>query len=616
MTVLSSSFKSLIDVLIHRAEKQPSDGAFTFLKDGEIESGFLTYQDLDLQARAIAVSLESVTSIGDACGGHSQRILLVYPFKACLEFVAALFGCFYAGAIAIPTRPPQNAEEWADFAFRVQECQVNFALTTTELTSKLQNSWSEWLTQSPNYDLKNKNLSWIASDGISLNQACKWQKREIDGDAIAYFQYTSGSTGIPKAVTITHRNVLENCGNFQRKFPDFEFRAVNWLPLTHDMGLVAAIMQTLYSGGHAALMTPVAVFQNPSRWLKAISTYKATITGGPNFMYDLCIHRVKPEQIPDLDLSSWQIAGNGAEPIRPETLEKFTALFAPYGFREQVFYPSYGMAEATLWISGGVFQRSSAIQFVDEQALSENRVVMVEQGQTRARMVVSCGHPWPGNRAIIVNPQTLTPCPPDGVGEIWVQGLGLSRSYWHRPQETEKTFQAYLSDSGDGPFLRTGDLGFIHNDQLFITGRFKDIMIFWGRNFYPQLLEQTSENSHPALSENASAAFSVNVEGEERLVIVQEIHRHALRTLDAKQIAEIIGAIRQTMLMQHLVEVYAIALLKPGAVPKTFSGKVQRRRCRDKFLAGTLPFIEQWFCPASERLDPTDLSSLPGIEDT
>jgi acyl-CoA synthetase (AMP-forming)/AMP-acid ligase II len=607
VTVLSSSFKSLIDLLADRAEKQPGDRAFTFLKDGEIESGFLTYQDLDRQARAIAASLESVTSVGD-------RILLVYPFKACLEFVAALFGCFYAGAIAIPTRPPQNAEEWADFGFRVQECQVSFALTTSALVNKLENSWSEWLTQSPNYAAENKNLSWIASDGINLNDACNWEKREIDDDAIAYFQYTSGSTGIPKAVTITHSNVLENCANFQRKFPHLEFRAVNWLPLTHDMGLVAAIMQTLYSGGHAALMTPVAVFQNPSRWLKAISTYRATITGGPNFMYDLCIHRVKPEQIPDLDLSSWEIAGNGAEPIRPETLEQFTALFAPYGFREEVFYPSYGMAEATLWISGGAFKKPSAIQFVDEQALSENRVVMV-QGQSRARMVVSCGHPWPGNRAIIVNPQTLTPCLPDGVGEIWVQGLGLSRSYWHRPQETEQTFQAYLSDSGDGPFLRTGDLGFIHNDQLFITGRFKDIMIFWGRNFYPQLLEQTSENSHPALSANASAAFSVNVEGVERLVIVQEIDRHALRTLNSEQIAEIIAAIRQAMLMQHLVEVYAIALLKPATLPKTFSGKVQRRRSRDKFLTGTLPLIEQWICPASERLDPTDLTSLPGIEE-
>ncbi|MFN6571724.1 fatty acyl-AMP ligase [Dendronalium sp. ChiSLP03b] len=603
----SSSFSSLIDLLSDRAQKQPHNQAFTFLKDGEIESDRLTYQDLDRQARAIAASLESVTSVGD-------RVLLVYPFNACLEFIAALFGCFYAGAIAIPTRPPQNSEEWGDFGFRVRECQVSVALTSAALIDKLQDSWLEWLAQSL-VPQESKNLPWIATDRILWDGGSNWQERKIDRDAIAYFQYTSGSTGIPKAVAISHDNVLQNCANFQQTFPTLDFRGVNWLPLTHDMGLVAGIMQTLYAGACTALMSPVAVFQNPSRWLKAISTHKATISGGPNFVYDLCVQRVKPEQITDLDLSSWEIAGNGAEPVRPETLERFTALFAPYGFRREAFYLSYGMAEATLVISGGAVKESSAIQFVDEQALEQNRVVTVAKGQTGARTVISCGRAWPGNQVIIVNPKTLAPCPSDGVGEIWVQGPGLSRNYWHRPQETEQTFQAYLSDSGKGPFLRTGDLGFIHNDQLFITGRLKDMMIFWGRNFYPQLLEQTSEKSHPALSANASAAFSVDVEGEERLVIAQEIDRHALRKLNSQQIADIIAAIRQTIVMQHLVEVYAIALLKPGTVPKTSSGKVQRRRCRDRFLAGTLAVVEQWFCSVSERLDPTDLTSLPGIEE-
>ncbi|MBW4615648.1 MAG: fatty acyl-AMP ligase [Desmonostoc vinosum HA7617-LM4] len=594
--MLSSSLKSLVDLLSDRAQKQPHNQAFTFLKDGEIESGCLTYQNLDEQARAIAASLQSVTSVG-------QRVLLVYPFNACLELITAIFGGFYAGAIAIPTQPPQNTAEWADFSFRVQECQVDVVLTSAAIIDKLQDAWPDQIRDG-------KNLSWIATDRILLDEAANYQQRDINRDAIAYFQYTSGSTGIPKAVTITHGNVLENCANFQQKFPTLDFRAVNWLPLTHDMGLVAAIMQTLYAGGYAALMSPIAVFQNPSRLLKAISTYQATISGGPNFMYDLCVQRVKPEQITDLDLSRWEIAGNGAEPIRPETLEQFTALFAPYGFRQEAFYLSYGMAEATLWISGGAFKESSAIQFVDEQALEQNRVVIVPESQTGARRVISCGYPWPGNRVMIVNPQTLTPCLSDGVGEIWVQGLGLSSSYWHRPQETEQTFQAYLADSGQGPFLRTGDLGFIHNEQLFITGRLKDIMIFWGRNFYPQILEQTSQKSHPALSTNTSAAFSLNVEGEERLVIVQEVDRHAMRKLNSEQIAEIITAICQTIIMQHLVEVYAIALIKPGTLPKTTSGKVQRRRCRDLFLAGELALVEQWYCPDSERLDPADLTNL------
>ncbi len=606
--VSSPSFKSLIDLLGDRAQKKPENRVFTFLKDGEIESGFLAYQTLDGQARAIAAKLQSVTSVG-------ERILLVYPFNASLEFIAALFGCFYAGAIAIPTRPPQNPEEWADFDFRIQECQVGFALTSAALIDKLQNSWLEWLTQSPNYDVQSKNLSWIATDEISVNDASNWHKPEIHRDAIAYFQYTSGSTGTPKAVVITHGNVLQQCTNYQQALPNLDYWGVNWLPLTHDLGLVAGIMQTIYAGNSTVLMSPIAVFQNPSRWLKAISTYKATVTGGPNFAYDMCVQRIKPEQITDLDLSNWQVAGNGAEPVRPQTLERFTELFAPYGFRREVFYLSYGMAEATLVISGGAANETSTIQFVDEQALQQKQVVMVAKDQPKSRAVASCGPAFPGNRIMIVNPETLIPCPSDGVGEIWVQGLGLSSSYWQRPEETKQTFQGYLADSNDGPFLRTGDLGFIHNNELFVTGRLKDMMIFWGRNFYPQLLEQTSENSHPALSANASAAFSVNVDGEERLVIVQEIDRHALRKLNSEQIAEIIGAIRQNMLMQQLVEVYAIALLKPATLPKTFSGKVQRRRCREKFLAGTLTFIEQWFCPASERLDPTDLTSLPGIEE-
>ncbi|MDZ8079077.1 MAG: fatty acyl-AMP ligase [Nostoc sp. DedQUE01] len=606
--MLSNSFNSLIDLLSDRAQKKPEDRVFTFLKDGEIESGFFTYQALDREARAIAANLQSVISVG-------ERVLLVYPFNASLEFIAALFGCFYAGAIAIPTRPPQNSEEWADFGFRIQECQVGFALTSAALIDKLQNSWLEWLTQSSDYPQENKNLSWIATDGISLSDASNWQKRKIDRDAIAYFQYTSGSTGTPKAVVITHGNVLQQCTNYRQALPNLDYWGVNWLPLTHDLGLVAGIMQTIYAGNSTVLMSPIAVFQNPSRWLKAISTYKATVSGGPNFAYDMCVQRIKPEQITDLDLSNWQVAGNGAEPVRPQTLERFTELFAPYGFRREVFYLSYGMAEATLVISGGAANDTSTVWFVDEQALQQKRVVMVAKDQAGSRAVASCGPAFPGNRVMIVNPETLIPCPPDSVGEIWAQGLGLSSSYWQRPEETEQTFQGYLADSNDGPFLRTGDLGFIHNDELFVTGRLKDMMIFWGRNFYPQLLEQTSENSHPALSANASAAFSVNVEGEERLVIVQEVDRHALRKLNSEQIAEIIGAIRQTVLMQQLVEVYAIALLKPATLPKTFSGKVQRRRCREKFLAGTLPFIEQWFCPASERLDPTDLTSLPGIEE-
>ncbi len=606
----STTYKSLIDLLTNRTQTQPHTQAFTFLKDGEIESGSLTYENLEQNAQAIAAHLQSITSVGD-------RVLLAYPFHAGLEFVAAIFGCFYAGVVAVPIKPPQNTEEWSDFSFRVKECQASFALTSAATIDKLEHSWLELVVPSVDFPPDCKNLSWIATDKILLANAANWQKLSIEQDAIAYFQYTSGSTGTPKAVVVTHGNVLQNCANFRGMFPNMDFRGVNWLPLTHDLGLVAGIMETVYAGGCTALMSPIAVFQNPNRWLKAVSNYKATITNGPNFAYDICVDRIKPEQITDIDLSHLQVAGNGAEPVRWETLERFANTFAPYGFRREAFFPSYGMAEATLVISGGSIKEASSIQFIDEQALEQNRVVIVAPEQAGSRTVVSCGRPWPGNRVIIVNPNTLTPCLADGVGEIWAEGAGLSSSYWYRPEETQQTFQGYLADSGEGRFLRTGDLGFIHDDQLFITGRIRDMMIFWGRNFYPQLLEQTSENSHPALStNNGCAAFSVNVEGEERLVITQEIERHAFRKLAPEQVVEIIGAIRQTVVMQHLVDTYAIALIKPGTLPKTPSGKVQRRRCRELFLGGELTLVEQWLCADSERLDPTDLTNVPGVEET
>jgi acyl-CoA synthetase (AMP-forming)/AMP-acid ligase II len=605
--VSSPSFKSLVHLLGDRAQTQPEAVAFTFLQDGELEAGHLTYQALDQQARAIAADLQERVSVGD-------RVILLYPFNANLEFIAALFGCLYAGVIAVPTKPPQKADEWVDFGIRVQDCQTQVILTIAFLADKLQATWLEGLGQSSPQGLDG--LFWIATDRVSDDNASNWQPREVDAEAIAYFQYTSGSTGIPKGVVITHGNVLHNCMSFQHTFPNLQFRGLNWLPLTHDMGLVAGIMQTLYAGAQTFLMSPIAVFQNPSRWIQAISTYKATISGGPNFVYDLCVQRVKPEQLANLDLSHWAIAGNGAEPVRPETLKQFADRFAPYGFRYEAFYLSYGMAEATLVISGGIPPKPSDIPFLEQQGLEQNRVVWASATEVAAKPAVSCGQPWFGNRAVIVDPKTLTLCPSDGIGEIWVQGAGLSRMYWNRSPETEHTFQGYLSDTDEGPFLRTGDLGFIQEGELFITGRLRDMMIFWGRNFYPQTLEQTVEKSHPTLPSNSSAAFSVEIEGEERLVIAQEIDRTTLRQLTPDLIEEIIGAIRQVIVMEHWVDVYAIALLKPSTLPKTTSGKVQRHRCREQFLAGTLASLYQWVCPDSERLDPSDLSRLPGIEDT
>ena len=592
------NYSTIVSLLRDRAQNEPDRIGYSALaEDGETVKASLTYKELDRKARAIAAQLLSLGASGD-------RALLIYPFSEGLEFVAGFFGCLYAGVVAVTTYPPRPNQSLSSFQARAASSQANFVLATKALLANLEGKWPE-----------NTGLAQcqkLATDSISSKLAEEWQEPSLSSNDLAFLQYTSGSTGTPKGVMVTHENILHNSAQIYKCFGHSRnSKGAIWLPPYHDMGLIGGIIQPLYGGFPVMLISPVTFVQKPLTWLTAISRYQATTSGGPNFAYDLCARKATPELLASLDLSSLEVAFSGAEPVRAETLERFARAYESCGFRPSAFYPCYGMAEATLLVSGGLKADPPAIRYVDELALEQNRVVPAasEVSGKGVRALVGCGRGWLGEKIVIVDPDTLTLCPDDRIGEIWVSGSSVGKGYWNQPEETKRTFDAYLADSGEGPFLRTGDFGFWDDGELFIAGRLKDMIIIWGRNQYPQNIEMTVEQSHPALRPGASAAFAVEAEGEERLVIVQEVERAYLKKLDAD---ETIGAIREAIAHQHELETYAVLLIKTGSIPKTSSGKVQRHACRLKFLDGSLNVVAKWRNPTVEiggvfeRLIPTE----------
>lgn len=389
---------------------------------------------------------------------------------------------------------------------------------------------------------------------------------------------------------VSHGNLLHNLSVIYKCFEHTNNSIfISWLPHYHDMGLIGGILQPIYGGFPAILMAPVAFIQKPIRWLMTISRYKATTSGAPNFAYDLCVNKIKPEKLASLDLSSWEISFNGGEPVRAQTLERFAQTFASCGFRKQAFYPCYGMAENTLFTSGGLKAEPPIIRFVKETELSQNRVVLLDELSVDSQAIVSCGRNWSSQKIIIVNPDSLTKCGDGEVGEIWVSGKSVAQGYWQKPEQTQQTFNASLSGTKEEPFLRSGDLGFLLSDELFITGRIKDLIIIRGQNHYPQDIELTVQKSNPALRPNFGAALSVEIKGEEKLVIVQEVERTYLRNLDVQKV---VGDITQAVTVEHGLQVYATVLVKTGSIPKTSSGKIQRYACRTAFLNGSLTVVE------------------------
>jgi 8-amino-7-oxononanoate synthase len=461
-----------------------------------------------------------------------------------------------------------------------------------------------------------KQLAWLDTCHIPAGMDSRWQFPDIHGDTLAFLQYTSGSTGTPKGVVLSHANLVHNCALIACAFEHTRSgTGVFWLPSYHDMGLIGGILQPLYVGRPNVLMSPMTFLQKPFRWLSAISRFSGTTSGGPNFAYELCVRKITPEQRKTLDLSSWRVAFNGAEPVRAETLDRFAQTFAPCGFRREAFYPCYGLAEATLIVSGGYAPAPPIIRKFDAAALAEDRVVEVRDESSEgkpgtcaagpmAREFVGCGENLPDQKIVIVDPQSLTVCPPGRVGEIWVGGPSVAQGYWRQPEITEAMFRAYLNDTGEGPFLRTGDLGFVQDGELFVTGRLKDLIIFRGVNYYPQDIELTVQRCHPRLRADSGAAFTVEEGGRERLVLVHEVERHKHGHL-----GEVFQAVCRAVAVEHDLNPDAIVLIRAGTIPKTSSGKIQRHACRKGYLEGTLDVVEQW-----QLGQPTEAAVGPALE--
>ncbi|MBO1049492.1 MAG: AMP-binding protein [Dolichospermum sp. DEX182a] len=564
----------ILDILTYRSHYQSDKSAYLFLQNGETESATITYGELDKQAKAIAAHLQSMQMQG-------ERALLLYPSG--LEFITAFFGCLYAGVIAVPVNLPRQNQKLSRLLSIVNDAQAKVALTTTSVLADLEKRWLE------ETELAQVNL--VATDTLETPEP-EFVSQSVTPESLAFLQYTSGSTGTPKGVMVTHGNIIHNQKLIHQAFGHSEKTiVVGWLPLFHDMGLIGNVLQPLYLGIPSILMPPVAFLQQPVRWLSAISRYKATTSGGPNFAYDLCVKQVQPEQLADIDLSSWDVAFNGAEPIRPEILEQFGKKFASCGFNYRAFYPCYGMAETTLFTTGGDKNQLPVIQGVKAEELKQNLVVESDISSPLSRVFVGVGRPYMDTTVMIVNPESLTPSKQSEVGEIWISGGSVADGYWNRPQATQETFQSALKDGGEGCFLRTGDLGFLSNGELFVTGRLKDVIIISGRNHYPQDIELTVENSHPALRSNCSAAFAIEKQTGECLVIACEVERTHLRHLNT---LEIVRAIQIAVSTEHELEVYGVVLLKTGSIPKTSSGKIQRQACKLGFLEKSLNVVGEW----------------------
>ena len=564
---------TLVELVRHRARCQAKDVAFTYLVDGENEQVHLTYEELDRQARAIGAWLESQGLAG-------QRALLLYP--AGLDFITGLFGCLYAGVVAVPVYPPRRNRSLMRIQAIADDAQAKVALTTDTVLARVEGL----IDETPHL----KQLTWLDSCHVPAGMDGQWQMPDVHGETVAFLQYTSGSTGTPKGVVLNHANLIHNSALISHAFEHTRSgKGVFWLPSYHDMGLIGGILQPLYVGRPNVLMSPITFLQKPFRWLSAISRFGGTTSGGPNFAYDLCVRKITPEQRKTLDLSTWKVAFNGAEPVRAETLERFLEAFGPCGFRREAFYPCFGLAEATLIVSGGYAFAPPIVRHFDAASLSADAVVEAAAGEAGARALVGCGGTLPDQQIVVADPDTRTACPPGRIGEIWVCGPSIAQGYWQQPEATEATFRACLADTGAGPFLRTGDLGFMLDGELYVTGRLKDLIIVRGVNFYPQDIEWTAQRSHARLRPDCAAAFTVEQAGREQLVVVLEVERHKQGRLN-----HVFQAVSRAVALEHDLGVDVILLIRAGSIPKTSSGKVQRHACRRGYLEGSLEVVGRW----------------------
>jgi acyl-CoA synthetase (AMP-forming)/AMP-acid ligase II len=560
-------FASMVDLLRQRSVEQPGDRAYVFLSERGDETAVLTFEALYRQACTIAAQLAERARAGD-------RALLVFPPG--LEFMVAFFGCLLAGLIAVPMMVPRRGGNRDASAEIIADCGARLAITSSKLKiarpdviERFRSAGLDWVTIDLRPDAPADAHAPVAHPGC---------------DDTAFLQYTSGSTSAPKGVVVSHGNLLDNLEMIRLAFgAGRRSNFASWIPLYHDMGLISVALEALYVGAACVLMAPATFMQRPLLWLRAIHRYQAEVTCAPNFAFDLCVSRFRPEQMDGVDLSGWKVALNGAEPVRADTVERFVSTFAPYGFSPAAMYPAYGLAEATLLASGGRRGSGSSTRPVSRDALARNHVAAPARTDD-TQVLVGCGRSLAGERIAIVDMKSRRRLVPSAIGEIWINGPNVARGYWQNPVATAQAFEARIDGGGTESWLRTGDLGFLDDaGELYITGRIKDVIIVRGINHYPQDIESTVQNSHPALRHHRGAAFAVSEDDEEKLVVIQEVERMHRHKVDD----DIIGCIREAIATEHEIAAHAILLIRPGALPQTTSGKVQRDAAKQLWLQGS-----------------------------
>lgn len=561
-----------VSVLRHWAEHRPDDTAYIFTDIESVEER-LTFAQLWDEVHGLAGYLQGRCRVRSG-----DRVLLVYPPG--LDFVIGFFACHAAGAIAVPAYPPRRNRKASRIRSIVVDADARWALSTQSIVEQLTGDRSH-------DDLIGVQL--IGTDHRSTRDASRWRAPKLNASSLAVLQYTSGSTGSPKGVMLNHANLIANSELILHGFqPTGNICGMSWLPTYHDMGLVGGVLMPLYIGRQNVLTSPMTFLQRPVRWLQGISKYRVTISGGPNFAYQLCVDKIADRELAGLDLSTWQIAFNGAEPIRASTLNAFADRFSKIGFTRSAFLPCYGMAETTLIVTGGPSETRPVMTTFDRTGLDEKIVRPVSAEKENARTLVGCGAVLPGEKVVIGDPESRELLPSDSIGEIWVQSPSVGQGYYQRKDETDRTFNAFSRD-GQGPYLRTGDLGFLFDGQLYVSGRVKDMIIVRGVNRYPQDIEETVEQASDAVQAGSVAAFAMDHDGREQLVIVAETVRGRDIDWDGN-----LQAIRRAVTAEHELPPDAVYLVRNSSVPKTSSGKIQRHACLHAVRDGDLKLVAKW----------------------
>lgn len=568
------SFQSMYDVLNHWTTKKPHETAAFFLEQDEQKTE-ITYSHLEHDAKAIAAALQHA---GAKAG---DRVLLV--FSPGLDLIKAFWGCIYANLVAVLIHPPLNKKLMEKAHRIIHNCSPK-ALLLTEQSAKRYAG----VFEAGEY-LATKSQAQVITIESIFSSPPLWRRPDYKLDDIALLQYTSGSTNYPKGVIITHRNLIDNLAKIKSSFGMSEQSIMfGWLPPYHDMGLMGAILSPIFCGYPTYLMTPFSFLQNPLLWLQYISKYKITISGSPNFAYNYCVKRIQEKNKAGLDLSSWEVAFNGAEPVHHETMEHFYQAFKNYGFRKEAFYPCYGLAEATLLAASGSPLIPYQELFISKSLLETHCIEILPPSYPEGYHLISSGTVH--HDIQIVHPDTLESCPSDIVGEICISSPSIASGYWKQPEETQETFIPLDNDKNQ-LFLRTGDLGFMHNNELYVTGRIKDLIILYGKNHYPQDIEATLKfcSFHDLLGN--IAAFVVSKNNEYLLTVVCELRTQLFET---EELNELCNKIFEMIYNEHTLELTEIIFVRRNSIPQTTSGKVKRRLCRDLINTKELPIIHSW----------------------